>query len=87
VAQAAATAQQRVDAGLQLHAPVERQLAPRQSDPFAVGLTRGKFANVATEQKSVAVVVTLEGPDGKVLVSAVAEEQLRYHAGANPAWA
>lgn len=62
-------AQQQVAAKLQLHAPVERELAPGHVDVFAVGVERGQFAHVAAEQKGVSVVVTLEGPDGKVLVS------------------
>ena len=66
----ASAAQQQIDAKLQIHMPVERELAPGHVDVYTVEATRGQFAHVVAEQKGVAVVVTLEGPDGKVLVTA-----------------
>src|SRR5579863_8229962 len=64
------TAQRKFDAKLQLHAPVVREFAPGQVDVFTVDVKRGKFAHLTVEQKGVAVVAILKGPDGKALVTA-----------------
>jgi CHAT domain-containing protein/tetratricopeptide (TPR) repeat protein len=69
-AQNASAIRQQMNAKLLLHVPVERELAPGQVDVFTVEAKRGQFAHVAADQKGVAVVVTLAGPDGELLVSA-----------------
>ncbi len=55
---------------LELGVPVERELGPGLADVFTVEVQAGQFAHVVAEQKGVDVVVTVAGPDGKVVVTA-----------------
>ena len=68
-AQSAAVSE-RQQSKLQLGAPVKRELGPGLTDVFTVELTAGQFAHVVGRQKGVDVVLTVAGPDEKVLVTA-----------------
>src|ERR1017187_10506456 len=55
---------------LVLHQPVERELAPGQTDVFTVEVAAGQFLHVEAEKKGVDVVLVLADPQGKPLVTA-----------------
>src|SRR5580700_9589200 len=67
---------------LELHRAIERELGPGLTDAFTVDMAAGQFAHVVAEQKGVNVVVTVVGPDGKVLVTA---DSPNYELGPEPA--
>ena len=58
-----------VAARLGIHHPIERELGPGQADSFTVEMAAGQFARVVALQEGVAAVLTVSGPDGKVLLS------------------
>ena len=86
VAQNAAAAQNpstaRAPEKLELRRAVERELGPGLTDEYTVEMMVGQFAHVVAEQKGVNVVVTVAGPDGKVLVKA---DSPNYELGPEPA--
>src|ERR1017187_2978393 len=55
---------------LVLHQPVERELAPGQTDVFTVEVAAGQFLHVEAEKKGVDVVRVRADPQGKPLVTA-----------------
>jgi tetratricopeptide (TPR) repeat protein len=52
---------------LELGKPIERELAGAQSHAYQITLTAGQYLNVVVEQRGIDVVVTLLGPDGKLI--------------------
>src|SRR5579872_5443758 len=55
---------------LDLHSPVEREMKPGVTDLFSIEPSAGQFIRIVAEQIGVDVVVSITGPDGKVLVRA-----------------
>ena len=51
--------------------PIERKLSGGESHSYQLNVTTGQYARVVVEQKGIDVVVSLFGPDGK-LITAVA---------------
>ena len=62
-----ATAQRAGNEELQLGKPVERELAGGQSHSYQITLAANQYLNVVVEQRGIDVVVTLFGPDGKLV--------------------
>ena len=54
---------------LHLSQPVDRELAPGQTDIFKVALSAGQFIHVVVEEKGVALIVVLADPKGQPLVT------------------
>src|SRR4029077_6754187 len=68
-ASAAAPAPGERQAGrLELGKPVERDLQGGQTDVFTIELSAGQFLHVVAEQKGIAVVLQVVGPDGKTIL-------------------
>jgi len=55
---------------LELSHPIERDLAPRQTDEYVLQVTAGQFARVVARQMGVDVAVTVLDPLGKTIVTA-----------------
>jgi tetratricopeptide (TPR) repeat protein len=53
---------------LELHKPVERELAGGQSHSYRIVLTAGQYLRLVADQRGIDVVVTLFGPDGKQII-------------------
>src|SRR5437660_1567770 len=71
------------DAGkLQLHQPIERDLAPSLTDVFTLEASAGQFIYILVEKKGVDVVLTVADPDGKTLLTA---DSPNYTSGLEPA--
>ena len=55
---------------LELHTPIERQLAGGQTDEFTVTVQAGQFLRIVAEQKGIDVVLSIIDPKGTLLVTA-----------------
>ena len=49
--------------------PIERELAGGESHSYQLNVSDGQYARVIVEQKGIDVVVSLFGPDGKLITA------------------